>query len=319
MKVLLASQHYLKHKEEFEKFNLELDFANEMEATKEQVEWADIIMGRVKEEYLDNHNHLLYYHTSFAGSDTYAKHPTINNKVPLTNSTGCFSLAMAEHMVGMTLSLAKNFEAYNKAQDKSEWLHWLPHCVSINNSNVLVLGAGSIGLEYARLMHGLGAKVTGIKRTPGIKPDYLENLYTLDKLDECLKKADIVAMALPQSNETVNIMNRDRLNLLKEGCLLINVGRGSAIDDEALIELLKQHKIKAALDVFKKEPLDSNNPYWELDNCMVLPHITGKPMSDDVVEKLNAIALYNLDAFLNHKPLKNVVDYNTGYKASNSL
>ena len=111
---------------------------------------------------------------------------------------------------------------------------------SIWNSVTLVIGLGDIGGEFARRMKALGSYVIGVKRTPGKKPEWLDELHTMEELDSLLPRADIISLSLPQTPDTFHMMNESRLMALKPSAILINVGRGSAIDTDALTRVMKQ-------------------------------------------------------------------------------
>ena len=317
MKVLVTMNVFRGHEDLFDQYkDCEFIYRYDNSVVVEDMKDIDILLGTVPLDHMDNAQNMKFVHWGMAGSDTIAKKIEGRNIV-LTNSTGCFSVSIAENVIGMIMYLNKNFYRYVRQQEKHQYVRG-GETTSVLESKSLILGFGSIGSEIGKRLHALGSTVTGLKRTPGIKPDYLENLYTMEYLDECLKDADIVVLCMPQSPETVHIMNKERLALLKDGCILINVGRGSALDTDALIEELKNKRILAGLDVYEKEPLDESSPLWDLENCLVLPHVTGFDYMPYTRRLLRQYALENLDAYLNKKPLKNVVDYETGYKISNS-
>ena len=294
----------------------EFTFKKQADLTEKDVDLAQIIIGNVPLKLIDHVNKLEYIHLFMAGSDNFAKHPKIKDKVLLTNSTGCFGLAISEHMLGNVLFFYKKLNLYYRNQLQAKW-QTEGEIKSIYGAKVLVVGLGDIGNNFAQRMFQLGAKVTGIKRTPGQKPDYLEHLYQMDKLDACLKDADIIALSLPNSPETFHIINKERLAMLKRDALLINVGRGTAIDSQALYDTLAANpELKAALDVFEEEPLPASSKLWQLPNILITPHISGARNLAYTNQKLLALAVANLKAYLNNEPLTNVVDYKTGYRKS---
>lgn len=316
MKVLVTMNSFENHEDMLKDFNCEFIYRYKKTATTEDVKDVDVLLGCVDLDYFDHANNLKYVHWGMAGSDTVADKIKDKNII-LTNSTGCFSLSIAENVLGMIMFFNKKFYKYVRNQDKHLYRKE-GFTDSVYGSKVLILGCGSIGMTCAKMLYDLGAEVTGIKRTTAQKPDFLHALYTNENLDECLKNADIVIMSLPQNRETIRMMNKDRLSLLKDAAILINVGRGSAIDTEALIEELKDERIYAGLDVYEKEPLDENSALWDLKNCLVLPHVTGYENMPYTRRLLREYAVHNLEAYLNKKQLRNVVDFNTGYKVSNS-
>lgn len=316
MKILVTRDIYRVYSERIEKYG-EVIYSQGKEVSDEDLRDVEIILGNVDKNWLKKMPNLKYMHLSSAGSDNYASLDEINNKVILTNSTGGFSDSIAEWVITMIYFFYKKIGNYYLNQKKHLYKN-LGETKSIVGSKVLIIGCGSIGMAAAERLKALGAYVTGVKRTKGNKPDFLDELYTTDKVDELLPLYDIVVMAMPQNDATRHFMNAERLNLLKEDSLLINVGRGSAIDTEALIPLLKEKKFNAALDVHEVEPLDENSPLWDMENVLITPHATGNETMEYTRKVLCDLMINNLDAYMNNKPLTNVVDFNTGYKVSNS-
>jgi phosphoglycerate dehydrogenase-like enzyme len=164
-------------------------------------------------------------------------------------------------------------------------------------------------------MKVLGAYVIGIRRTVQPKPDCVDELYLSDKLDELLPRADIVAMILPGVASTAGIIGRAQLAAMKDGAVIINGGRGSAIDTDALCDALESgHLGGAGLDVTMPEPLPSGHRLWKLENAVITPHVAGgrnMPETADHIMKLN---LENAARFLKGETLESLVDIKTGYR-----
>ena len=315
-KILILIDVNEDQKQLFEKDGHQVLFFKKDEVQASDLKDANIIIGNIKIELLDHCEKLEYLHLYMAGSDKFAAHPKIKDKVILTNSTGCFGLAISEHMLGNVLFFYKRFNQYYQNQLQAKY-HPEGDVRSIHGAKVLVLGLGDIGDSFAKRMALLGSEVTGIKRTAGQKPDHLKNLYQMDRLDECLKEADIVAMSLPNTNETYHIINDERLSHMKDDVLLINVGRGQAIDTQALIKHLKLRPLMSvALDVFEEEPLPKESELWQLNNVQITPHVSGARNLAYTSDKLFNLALDNFNAYLNNQALTNVVDFKTGYRQS---
>lgn len=236
----------------------------------------------------------------------------------LCNANGAYSLTISEHMLAMLLALIKKLYIYRDFQTQSTWGDlgkWGGSTVSsIYGSRVLVLGLGDIGLRFARAVKALGAHVIGVKRTMSEKPDYVDELYTIDDLDEVLPTADMVAMVLPETAQTRGILSAERIASMKQGAFVVNEGRGSAIDQDALVEALNSgHLGGAALDVTSPEPLPSDNPLWKAKNCFITPHVGGGYTLPQTKVYILEIALANLKAFLAGGKLVNEIDLEKGY------
>ncbi|MEA5017094.1 MAG: D-2-hydroxyacid dehydrogenase [Erysipelotrichaceae bacterium] len=298
----------------FQNSNDNYHFIQQKDLAEKHVADAHVIIGNVPHNMLDHVKNLQYLHLSIAGSDQVANHPLIKDKITLTNSTGCYGMGISEHMLASVLFFYKRFNQHYHNQQNAVWDSEGENR-SIFGSKVLVLGLGDIGNNFAQRMHLLNAEVKGIKRTPGVKPAYLRSLHQMDAIDDLIKDADIIACSLPNTKETHHIINKHRLGLMKDDALLINVGRGSAIDTQALIAHLRNKPMFcAALDVFEEEPLPKDNPLWQMANVQITPHVSGRRNLAYTREKLVDLALSNLNAFLNDNPLRNVVDFNTGYR-----
>ncbi len=285
---------------------------------EEILQTATIAFGNIPIDLYQKAASLKWMQTASAGSDLYFTKENYRPEVTVTNCTGAFGMPISEYMVGCVLAFYKNLLKYKVVQPKKQWQN-LGKVKYIEYSRVLCLGTGDIGSGFAKRMKKLGAYTIGVKRTPSNKPDYFDELYTTDHLDELLPQADILAISLPRTEDTVHIIDERRLKLLKEDALIINVGRGNAIDTKALYEHMKEgHLLGAALDVLEQEPLDPDNPLWNLDNLLITPHISGGNYQDETGELIFHVMFGNFERYMQGKELYNQVDANTGYKVSNS-
>ena len=174
----------------------------------------------------------------YAGADLFTVPGLLKPETILTNASGAYNTEVAEHMLAMTFSLVRHFNQYMRNQVNHTWKQ-LGSVTSVKDSTILVLGLGRIGSDYAKKVNALGAHVIGVKRTIKDKPDYVDEIHTIDEIDDLLGRADIVAMVLPGSEDTKHIINTNRLSKMKHGAYLINVGRGNAIEPSALKAALK--------------------------------------------------------------------------------
>lgn len=171
-----------------------------------------------------------------------------------------------------------------------------------------MVGTGDLGTSFARLCRALGAHTTGVRRDPARPAQGIQRIYGLSELDELLPRADVVALALPQSPKTVGLFGRERLLRLKEDAILLNGGRGSAVDCAALAEVLESGRLwGAGLDVTDPEPLPPEHPLWRQPRALITPHTAGGDHLPDTARRIAAIALDNLGRYLRGKPLRNQV------------
>jgi len=281
---------------------------------KEGLKESEIIFGYAPLEELANAKYLKWLHASTAGVDFYLKQGTFREDVILTNSAGMHGISISEHMLGLTLMLMRRLHNYVTLQSKHKW-EYLGEIKSICGSNITVVGLGGIGSLYAAKCKAMGANVTGVvRRKRDTTPDCVNEIYTIDKLPQTLKNADVVALALPQTSETMQLIDKECMQSMKKGVIIINIGRGTAIDQEALTELLESGHIGGAgLDVTDPEPLPEDSKLWDLPNVIITPHISGGstlPLTGELI--FNRFLEY-LDDYAAGKPFKKTVDKQAGY------
>lgn len=302
------------HRETFEANAPDLEFIYEYSA--EALKEASVVIGNPPKDDLIYAEKLEWIQLSMAGTEPYSLPGVLPDSVALTNSTGAFGLAISECMVGYVFELFKKLHLYRDNQLKSEWLD-RGSVKRVEGSRVLILGMGDIGSEFGKKMKALGCHITGVKRTLTAKPDWCDELFTSDAIDSLIPSADIIALALPNTSETVNILSRERIAMMKNDAIIINVGRGNAIDPDALYEAVSQNKLGgAALDVTMVEPLPKQSPLWNCENIVITPHITGFFHLRDTYDMIIEIAAENLRRYSGGEKLLNRVDKSTRYRAN---
>jgi phosphoglycerate dehydrogenase-like enzyme len=238
----------------------------------------------------------------------------------LTTARGVRARAIAEHVLGMALALARQLPLVLRRQAEHAWaldeIETARTVRTLHGKRLGIVGLGSIGTEVARLASAVGLRVSATKRRPGQgRPADLEAIDEVlppERLPELLAKSDVLLLSAALTPETRLLIGREALQHIKRGALLINVGRGRLIDDEAVIEALRDGRLGgAALDVFTREPLDPASPYWDLPNVIVTPHMSGA--MEDYWTPLVALFSENLRRFEAGQPLINVVDKKAGY------
>ncbi len=282
--------------------------------TQEDVDWAQVILGNVPAAMLHGSPALEWLQTNSAGVEPYIQPGVLAGDTLLTNATGAYGLAIAEHMLGMLLELFKKLELYRDAQKSGAWQSQ-GAVKAVYGSTVLVLGMGDIGGEFAARCKALGAKVIGVRRSPRPCPEYADEVHLLEDLDSLLPQADVVAITLPGTDATRGLMSRERLAKMKEGAVLLNVGRGFIVDTEALCDALERgHLSGAGVDVTDPEPLPPTHRLWNIPTAVVTPHISGFYHLRETHERIVGIFLENLRRFQAGEPLRNLVDFATGYR-----
>lgn len=294
-------------------YEFEFTTTHEDDATAEDVKGKEIVVGSIPPKAFKGADELKFVQLNSAGAERYVAPGIIPDGVVIANGAGAYGLAVAEHMAAMTFTLIRHFSEFRVQQTRHEWKE-LGRIISVENSTIAVLGLGDIGGRYAKMMNALGAHVIGLRKTDKPKPDYIEDQYTIDRLDEIIGRADIIAMVLPGGKDTENIIDARRISLMKDGVYLINVGRGSSVNPDALKAALKSGKIAgAALDVTSPEPLPKDDELWDMENVLITPHIAGKLFLDKTVENLIEIGSANIRAYLTGGEYRHLVNRKAGY------
>ena len=257
---------------------------------------------------------LKWYCCAFAGVDPYCKDESIfaNPDCLLTNSNG-YGVTIAEHTVMVTLMLMRRMPEYGEIVRRRSWENQLS-IRSIWDTNFTILGTGNIGWNVAERLRGMNAgRITGLSRS-GRAVEGFDEVLPISELDNILPTTEVLVMALPGTPETTHILNAERIALLPENALVINVGRGSAIEQEPLMEALNTGRIAgAALDVMVPEPLPQDHPLWETKNLILTPHVSGNMTlgyTCDINVEMFCEALANYAA---GRPLNGLVDRKLGY------
>ncbi|EGX88869.1 2-hydroxyacid dehydrogenase, putative [Cordyceps militaris CM01] len=230
-------------------------------------------------------------------------------RVAVTSGSGLHNVPVAEHALGLLLNAARRFYEMRDYQAQKTWAGHLrgdptrPGYMfsTLRNANITIWGYGNIAKTLAPHLQALGATVRGVARTPGVR-DGVE-VFSEDKLPELLRTTDALVMILPGSDATRHALNAERLGYLREHAWVVNVGRGSSLDEAALVDALEKHQIGgAALDVFEEEPLPASSKLWDAPNLILSPHAAGnRPLGSE------ALIAENLKLFLEGKTLTNAM------------
>ena len=235
----------------------------------------------------------------------------------VTNASGVHSIPIAEHVLGLLLALARRFPSSFRHQAARHWGQqeiWdepvRPR--ELRGATLLVVGLGAIGREVARLARAIGMRVEAVTRSGCPAPELADRVAPASALDALLPAADFIVLAAPETLETRHLIGAARLALMKPSAYLVNVARGSLIDESALVAALTARRIAgAALDVANEEPLPASSPLWSLDNCFVTPHLSGA--SDSLWDRQAELLVDNLDRWFSGRDLRNRVDLARGY------
>jgi phosphoglycerate dehydrogenase-like enzyme len=237
--------------------------------------------------------------------------------VVVTNASGIFSVPMAEHTIGLILALARNFPDTLAQQEKAVWSQqdlWdkPQHLAEVNGTLLLIVGYGSIGREVAKRAQALGMRVWGVTRSGKGDATHAERIVTSAELHAVLPHADYLLLCAPETVETSSLIGAEQLAQMKRTARLINVGRGSLLDESALISALKSGALAgAALDVAQTEPLPSASPLWHAPNLFITPHTSA--LSDRLWPRETAMLVDLLERWFDGRELFNRVDFARDY------
>ena len=300
MKILVVLKVKNHHKKWLQKSaaDAELRFLPTDQVTESDLADVDAIIGNVPTELLPAAKKLRWLQLNTAGADIYCKDGLLKDDVLLTNATGAYGLALSEHLLAQLLAMMKKLYPYYDNQKAGLWRDE-GAVASIEDATVLILGIGDIGRAFARRVKALG----------------IDELGTMAELPALLARADVVVSVLPGTSETTGLFCKERFAAMKKGAYFLNIGRGSAVVTDDLIEAVQTGRLAgAALDVTDPEPLPADHPLWRTPNVYITPHISGDDHLSATQDKIVQIAARNLSAFLHGVSLENLVDRNTGYK-----
>ena len=228
----------------------------------------------------------------------------------LTNNSGVHSKKAGEYGLMSVLMLQNHLPKIITNQKNKKFVSLFSNPIA--GKTIVVVGTGSLGGAMIHLLAQLGPNIIGVNRKGGTVKG-CSKVITVDKIDSVLPEADILYLATPETPETKNLISRERLDLLKPSCGIVNIGRQSAIDYDALCEKLKTKKIAGAiLDVFTHEPIKSDSKLWGIPNLIITPHVSADD-GESYVRLTLELFMKNLELFINNKPLVNQVDKKLGY------
>jgi len=283
-----------------------------------QISDADVLIGwSIRPDQFAAARKLKWIHSPAAAVHQLMFPELIKSEVVVTNSGDVHGPVVAEHAIALLLALAKRIPQAIQYQRKREWAQEIlwqeqPRPREVAGTTVMVIGMGSIGREFASRARALGMKVVAVRENPQKGPGSADAVYGPEQLDSVIPEADYILLCTPVTPATTGLMNRTRLGRMKPDAYLINVGRGPLVDEAALIEVLKDHKIAgAALDVFTEEPLPKDSPFWDMESVLITPHTAA--VTDRLWERHYQLIGENLRRFLEGKPLLNLIDKRRGY------
>jgi phosphoglycerate dehydrogenase-like enzyme len=276
-------------------------------APQAEIGWFDMYDKGDMAEAVTRATNLKWLNSIYAGVDGMPLDLLTNRGVTFTNGVGINAITIAEYVVMGLLTVAKGYRDVVRAQERHDWLQDSPGKVELFGSKALIIGYGAIGSLVEERLKAFNVDVTVVRRTPAL------GTLSPDQWRARLGEFDWVILAVPATSETDKMIGTAELTAMKSTATIINIARGSVIDQEALIAALKAKSIGAAfLDVTDPEPLPADHPLWGLDNAHITMHLSGRAQDKMFVRSAERF-LENLGRYRNGTPLQHQVNLALGY------
>ncbi len=274
-----------------------------------EIGWFDMYDKDKMAKIITAATSLKWLNSIYAGVEHFPLEQLKAQGTKLTNGAGLNSAPIAEFAVMMMLSAAKRSDIINDNQRKHNWLELPPGTVEIDGSKALIIGYGGIGQQIAKKLSGFDVEVTAVRRTATGEP----NVIGLDDWRDRLGEFDWVFVSAPATSDTKHMFGADEFAAMKTSAWLVNVARGSLVDQDALLAALKDKVIGgAALDVADPEPLPAGHPLWDAPNCIITMHLSGQAQTL-MFQRAAARFVENLKRYRNGEEMIAVADFDRGY------
>jgi phosphoglycerate dehydrogenase-like enzyme len=288
--------------------DLKSDIAQDVKAAEPLLREVKIIFGTpaLVAEVVHRAPQLKWVQSTYAGVEQLCQ-PDLPRSYLLTGIKELFGVFMREYVFAYILARERSLLETHKNQQKKIWSRI--DYRSLNRATIGIVGLGSIGAQIARTAQHFDMRVLGMKRTAG-PIDYVDHLYMTHEMKAFLPQLDYLVLVLPDTVESKNFISAKELELLPPGAVLINVGRGSSVNQPDLVRALESGQISGAvLDVFEQEPLPEDSPLWAMENVMITPHNSAYSFPDQIADIFAA----NYTRYIAGSPLDYLVDFNQGY------
>lgn len=242
---------------------------------------------------------LQWVHVLWTGLDSLLFPALVDSPVVLTNGRGVFARSLAEFVIAGMLWFAKDIRRMRRQQREQKWEKFLVE--ELHGKLLGILGHGSIGRAVAALAAAFGMKVIGVRRNS-----------PREEFDEVIQTSDFILVSAPLTPETRGLIGEAEFRRMRPEAVLINVGRGPVVRQEALIAALRENRIRGAvLDVYDEEPLPAGHPFWTMENVLLSPHCADN--TPVWLEEAMELFVDNFERYAAGQPLKNLVDKKAGY------
>ena len=310
---VLEACHREKIRAAAEKREFEVSFFENEQESLPHLTDAEVVFGQGA-VLAKNSPNLRWLCTPSAGVNQFlGEHVFASPEAVLTNSSGAYGVTIAEHVVMLILEVLRRQQDYTEIVSRREWIRNLP-VRSIRDSRITLLGTGDIGQEVAIRLRAFGpACMTGVNRSGRNPGERFDCVVRQDALDSVLPETEILIISLPGTADTFHMLDARRLAMLPEHALVVNVGRGTVVDQKALEQELRAGRLCAALDVFEEEPLPPEDSLWTCPNLLMAPHVAGNMTLPYTKNRIVDLFLEDFERYCDGKPLERKVDLKKGY------
>jgi len=276
---------------------------------------ADIFCGHAKErpvpwDEVVQRRRLRWIQSSAAGMDHCLVPSVVDSKILVTSASGLFADQVAEQTLALLLGLLRSLPTFFRATEKKEFIRRPTR--DLHHSTVGIVGFGGNGRRLAEVLAPFRVRMLATDLFPIKKPQYVDELWHADRLDELLPLVDVLILCVPLTDETRGMIDLAAFEKMKRDSILINVARGPVVVERDLIGALKQGNLASAgLDVTEVEPLAPSSELWKLPNVIITPHVGAQ--SARRIDDTTNLFCANLKCFLDGKPMVNVVDKRLGF------
>ncbi|HHX66082.1 MAG TPA: D-2-hydroxyacid dehydrogenase [Chloroflexi bacterium] len=296
--------------------DIEFAYVDSRDKIADAIGDADVYMGWMNREIFIAAKRLKWVQSSSSGIDYYLAIPElVQSDVLLTSARGTHGACLAESAMGMIFAFTRGIREAMRCQQERVWAlrEIRGKLVELTGATMGIIGMGATGRALAKRAHAFDARIVGVDLYPDQKPDYVDELWGFDRLDDMLREADYIVVMVPRTPQTIDMIGEREFALMKPTAMLIGISRGGIINESALIRALREGQIAAAaLDVCAVEPLPPDNELWTLDNLLITPHIAGGTQHE--ARYVLDIFYENLERFMQGSlPLRNQIDKARGF------
>ncbi len=309
----LRAEHSARLREAAARFGFECHICSSSAQSRRFLPEAEVILS-ADHSLAGQAPNLKWMCSHFAGVDPFLKEGVFASpEAILSNSSGAYGVTISEHIVMLLLDILRRNPEYQRNIQQRAWIRRLP-IRSIYGSRILMLGTGDIGQEACRRLRAFEPSfIKGVNFHGNNPGNLFDQVNTPEKLDSLLADTDLLIISLPGTKATFHMISTPQLRLLPGHAVIINVGRGTVVDQAALEEELQNGRLYAGLDVFENEPLSAESVLWDSPRAVITPHVAGDTSLQHTVDRIVNLFLEDFENYCTGRPLLRQIDRSIGY------